>query len=122
MTLAVWSNKPQYLCDKVFADLAMTDLFAAVVGTSDDVPLKPNPTGLDRALAAAGGSRATACFIGDSDVDYEAARRAAVPFVMVTHGYGDYARPWPGAVIVDGFGAVEAEVTRLLRRPAEVAG
>ena len=120
IALAVWSNKPQHLCDKVFADLGMTGLFAGVVGTSDEVPLKPDPTGLDRALAAAGGGRSACCFVGDSDADHESARRAGVPFVMITHGYGDYARSWDGAVMVDRFAAVPDAVRTLLRREARV--
>lgn len=121
VALAVWSNKVQHLCDKVFTDLGMTDAFAAIVGSSDDVPLKPDTTGLDRALSAAGSSRSTCCFVGDSDSDYDSARRASVPFVMITHGYGDYTRPWPGAVMVDGFGQASVEVARLLRLPASAA-
>lgn len=121
VALAVWSNKVQQLCDKVFADLGMTDRFAAIVGSSNDVPLKPDTTGLDRALAAAGSSRSACCFIGDSDADYESARRAEVPFIMITHGYGDYTRPWPSAVMVDGFGDAVPQIARLLRLPGRIA-
>ncbi len=118
VAIAVWSNKAQHLCDKIFADLGMTDMLAAVVGTSDEVPLKPDVTGLDRALAAAGSARGACCFVGDSDLDHESARRAGVPFVMVTHGYGDYTRPWAGATMVDGFAAVPGVVRALLNLPA----
>lgn len=114
IALAVWSNKTQPLCEKIFADLGLTRRLAAVVGTSADVPLKPDTTGLDRALFLAGSDRAHACFVGDSDLDHEAARRAGVPFVMVTYGYGDYVRPWPGAVMVDDFAAVPGAVSALL--------
>ena len=121
IALAVWSNKPQYLCDKIFADLGMTDLFAAVVGTSDEAPLKPDPTGLDRALAVAGSARSACCFVGDSDADYQAAMRAGVPFVLVTHGYGDYTLEYPGATAVDGFAAVTKPVTSILGRGAALS-
>ena len=113
-TLAVWSNKPQHLCEKVFADLGLTASFAAVVGTSADVPLKPDTTGLDRALALAGSDVAHACFVGDSDLDYEAARRAGVPYIMVAHGYGDYDQSWPGATTVAGFSGISSAVRSLL--------
>ena len=101
--LGVWSNKPQALCEKVMDDLDLTRLLGAIVGTGPEVPLKPDLTGLDRALARMGESRAAAVFVGDSEVDHEAARRAGVPFVMVTYGYGDRARAYPGARLADSF-------------------
>ena len=121
IALAVWSNKADFLCEKVMRDLGLSSLFAAVVGTGPDVPLKPDTAGLDRALALAGSSRGACCFVGDSDLDHESATRAGVPFVMMTHGYGDYQRDWPGAVMVDGFAAVPGAVRRLLARETSVA-
>ncbi len=121
VALAVWSNKAGFLCDKVVSDLGLSSVFAAVVGTGPDVPLKPDTTGLDRALVLAGSARGACCFIGDSDLDHESARRAGVPFVMMTHGYGDYDRPWPDALTVDGFAAVPGAVRRLFGRQASAA-
>lgn len=108
--LAVWSNKAQELCDKVIAELGLRPLFGAVVGTGPATPLKPDPRGLDLALAGAGGGRAACCYVGDSEVDYEVARLAAVPMVMMTHGYGDYRRAWPGAALAASFGQLPAIV------------
>ena len=110
--LAVWSNKPQALCEKVLQELGVADRFGAIVGSGPGVPLKPDPTGYDLALARAGGARARSCFIGDSEADYQAAKRANVPFVMFTYGYGDYSRDWPGAALAAEF----AEVTAIVRR------
>lgn len=114
---AVWSNKPQELCDKVLGDLGLVGCFAAIVGTGPHVPLKPDPTGLDLALARAGGARGHACYVGDSELDHEAAALAGLPFILLTHGYGRYDRPWPGAVVADGFAAVPALVAAILARP-----
>jgi phosphoglycolate phosphatase len=117
--LAVWSNKPQPLCDKVIDDLGLRRLFAAVVGTGADVPLKPDPTGIDRALAIAGGRRARSCLVGDSALDHQAAMTAAVPAVMVTYGYGEAGETWPGAIRADAFSQVPAIVARLLLTDAD---
>jgi phosphoglycolate phosphatase len=111
--LAVWSNKPQALCDKVIGDLGLSRLFDAVVGTAADVPLKPDPIGFDRALAIAGGCRARSCFVGDSDLDYQAAAIVGVPTVMVSYGYGEAEADWPGAIRADTFSRVPAIIERL---------
>ncbi len=112
--LAVWSNKPQGLCDKVIDDLGLRRLFDAVVGTAADVPLKPDPIGFDRALAIAGGRRARSCLVGDSAFDHQAAMTAGVPAVMVTYGYGEAGAHWPGAIPADAFSQVPAIVERIL--------
>jgi phosphoglycolate phosphatase len=112
--MSVWSNKPQGLCDKVIDDLGLRRLFGAVVGTSADVPLKPDVIGFDRALAIAGGSRGRSCLVGDSEPDHQAAAVAGVPAVMVGYGYGDADAAWPGAIRADAFSEVPAIVERLL--------
>jgi len=112
IALAVWSNKPQGLCDKVIDDLDLRRLFDAVVGSGPGVPHKPDPTGYDLALAGAGGTRARSCFVGDSEPDYRAAQLAGAPFIMLTYGYGDYTRDWPGAALVSDFADVAPIILR----------
>lgn len=110
--LAVWSNKPQELCDKVIAELGLAPLFETVVGTGPDGPLKPDLTGLD--LALRGESRARCCSVGDSEPDWQAAQAAGMRLVLMTLGYGDYAREWPGAVFCDRFSDLPGIVEDLL--------
>jgi len=105
-TLAVWSNKPQGLCDKVVGDLGLSSLFVAVVGTGPAIPLKPNTAGFDTVLRRTGGERRRCCLVGDTAHDQAAAAAAGVPFVMVAHGYGAFDQNWPGARLVDGFDAL----------------
>lgn len=112
--LAIFSNKPQHLCDKVMAELDLGGLFDAIVGTSAGVPLKPDPTGLDLALARAGGTRARCCFVGDSDGDHALALGAGIPLVMVGYGYGEAGRSWPGALAAADFATVPDLVADLL--------
>jgi phosphoglycolate phosphatase len=115
--LAVWSNKLQPLCDKTIGELGLASLFGAVVGTGPDMPTKPDPRGLDAAIAGAGGSRDTCCYVGDSETDHEAAIVAGVPMVMMTHGYG-LSRP-PGVPTAGSFAELPAIVDTLI--PARAA-
>ena len=112
--LALWSSKTQPLCDKVMGELGLAPLFDAIVGTSARVPLKPDPTGLDLALAQAGGARARSCFIGDSEADYDCARAAGVPVIILTYGYGAPGQTYPGARLADRFDAVPPLVEAIL--------
>jgi phosphoglycolate phosphatase len=108
--LAVWSNKAQELCSKVIAELGLDELFDAVVGSGPAVPLKPDLTGLGVALGDA--PRDRCCSVGDSEPDWQVAKAAALPLVLMTFGYGDYDREWPGATLCGSFaelpGVVEA--------------
>jgi len=53
--LAICSNKPQALCDKVLSDLGLADQFLAVVGGRRGAPSKPDPAHLRAAITLAGG-------------------------------------------------------------------
>jgi len=112
--LAVWSNKPQALCEKVLVELGLSNLFDAVVGTAREVPHKPDPAGFDRALMLAGGQRTASCFVGDTALDHACAQRARVPFIWVTYGYGDAA---PADTLVAGdFAQARTLVSDMLAR------
>ena len=115
--LAIWSNKAQALCDKTIADLGLTRLFAAVVGTGPGAPLKPDPTGFDLALARAGGDRTRCVYVGDSELDHKVATVAGVAMVMMTQGYG-CSRP-SGATSVGSFAELPAIVEALIPAQAE---
>lgn len=85
--LAICSNKPQELCEKVLADTGLESAFAAVVGSQPGIPAKPAPDLLDHALALLGATPAEAIYIGDSEVDHQTAAARAVPFWLVRYGY-----------------------------------
>jgi phosphoglycolate phosphatase len=119
--LAVCSNKTQALCDKVLGDVGLAGYFGAIVGTGPEAPLKPDPTGYRLALSRSGGHVGASCLVGDSDVDLMLARRAGVPVVLATWGYGDYDRVRSDTIMVDGFAAVPGAVARVLSREASAA-
>ena len=88
-TLAICSNKPQILCEKTVADLAL-DHFAVVLGSA----CKPCKIPLTATV-----------YVGDSKVDQLTAAVTGIPFAFVTYGYSE-----PGfntdAVSFDTFGQV----------------
>ncbi len=116
--LALFSNKTQPLCDKVLHELELSHLFSAVVGTSPGVPLKPDPAGLDLALARAGGVRQRSCYVGDSGADHALSVAARVPLIMVSWGYGETGRDWSGAAIAHDFASVPGLVMAALSAKA----
>ena len=105
-TLAICSNKPQNLVDKVLADTGLAALFSAVVGGRAKLKPKPAPDLLDAVLADLGVGPAQCLFIGDSELDHAVAEAAGMPFLFLTHGYADPAyRPDP-AFSYDCFGVL----------------
>lgn len=87
--MAICSNKPQPLCDKIVADLDLGRHFEAVVGSSDNLPLKPAPDLAHRALAQFGRTAEHCLYVGDSDVDRRTAANAGIGFLFVTYGYAE---------------------------------
>ena len=104
--MAICSNKPQALCEKIVADLGLGGHFDAVVGSADGTALKPDPALAQRALDGVGGDRSATLYVGDSDVDRRTAAAVGLPFLFVTYGYAE-----PDVVIdsherFDGFDAL----------------
>ncbi|HEY2048278.1 MAG TPA: HAD-IA family hydrolase [Caulobacteraceae bacterium] len=95
LVLAVFSNKPQHLCEKVLGDIGVANRFASIVGSGPGIPHKPDPTGLRLALSRSGGAPDRACYVGDTALDQETARRCGMPIVMVAWGYGEPDRHAP---------------------------
>lgn len=87
IAMAICSNKPQNLCDKIVDDLDLRGYFSAVVGASSALPCKPAPHMALHAIRTGGGESRRCAYIGDSDVDYWTARNAGIPVVLVTYGY-----------------------------------
>jgi phosphoglycolate phosphatase len=116
--LALFSNKPQALCEKIIGELGLGKLFEAVVGVGSGIPLKPDPTGYMRALAKAGGRLEASCYVGDSGLDELMAERCGVPMIRVTWGYGDAEPQIAGAALAREFAEVPDLVLGQLERRA----
>ncbi|MFT3941003.1 HAD family hydrolase [Rhodopseudomonas sp.] len=84
--LAICSNKPQQLCNKVLYDTDLLGYFNGVVGGDTTAFKKPHRAPVDLALSMCGDA-SRAVFVGDSLIDQEAARCASLPFVFFSGGY-----------------------------------
>lgn len=103
VAMAVCSNKPQPLCDKILGDLGLARHFRAVVGARPGLPRKPAPDGANEAMAALGAAAAETLYVGDSAVDVATARAAGLPVALVRWGYGlaEAQRADPDAPVLD---------------------
>lgn len=108
--MAICSNKPQSLCDKIVADLDFGQHFDAVVGSTDVLPLKPAPDLALQALAALGTAPTDCLYVGDSDVDRQTAANAGIGFLFVTYGYADDGRSIEARARFDRFDQIAAYI------------
>lgn len=86
--MAICSNKPQVLCEKILGDLGIASRFAGIFGSAPDRPRKPDPAAALLALGALSGGAEVALFCGDSVIDVETAAAAGVAACLVSWGYG----------------------------------
>ncbi len=87
--LAICSNKPILLCEKILRETQLDQYFSCVVGGGTTENSKPHRDPIDHALAAMRVSHDRALLVGDSTVDQGAAKAAGIPFVFFTDGYND---------------------------------
>lgn len=86
--MAICSNKPQDLCEKILGELGIAGHFTAIIGSMPHLPRKPAPDGAEIALAALGGTRSDTLYCGDSLVDLATAEAAGLKAALVAWGYG----------------------------------
>ena len=111
MKLAVCTNKHEAIARHILETLGVAGRFDAIVGGAPGRPRKPNPAALLEAVERLGAGVPDAVMIGDSEVDLEAARAAAIPIVLV--GFG-YCRRAPGKLGADACVDAMCELPRVL--------
>jgi phosphoglycolate phosphatase len=87
-TLAILSNKPQFFLDRIADRLAISPLFATIVGGDALAVSKPDPATIAHVVANVGGA-ATVWMVGDSPIDVEAGRRYGARTVACAWGLCD---------------------------------
>lgn len=113
--LAVCTNKREGLSRLLLGELGMLELFDAVAGRDTFPVHKPDPDHLLGAIRLAGGARAHAVMVGDSDTDIATARAASVPSIAVTFGYTDVPVHDLGpAAIIDDYRQFDATLAQVL--------
>ena len=88
--LAVLTNKPLAATRSILAGLGLARYFddGAIVGGDGPFPRKPDPGGLRHLVSRAGVPPSAALFVGDSIVDWRAARSASTGVCLARYGFG----------------------------------
>jgi phosphoglycolate phosphatase len=86
--LAVLTNKPTRASRRVLAGLGIESYFTRVIGGDNEFGRKPDPRALLHLVETAEADRRQTLLVGDSRIDLETARNAAVPCCLVRWGFG----------------------------------
>lgn len=86
--LAVVSNKADFAVQTLVANY-FEGIFDYAVGEREGIRRKPYPDSVNDALLHLASDKNSAVYVGDSEVDVETARNAAIPCVAVTWGFRD---------------------------------
>ena len=87
INIAVASNKYQEGVDAV-VDFYFHDIkFAATIGTSAEIPVKPDPTIVNRIIEICPVEKSEILYLGDSGVDMQTAKNAGLTAIGVLWGF-----------------------------------
>lgn len=114
--LAICTNKPVALSQRLVAALGWEDRFAANLGGDSLAVRKPDAGHLLGTIAASGGSAADTVFVGDTTVDVAAARGAGVPVIVVAFGFGADPEAMGADAVIEHFDALNEAITLVRRR------
>jgi phosphoglycolate phosphatase len=85
--LGLCTNKDLAPTLAIVRKLGIAGRFASIIGGDSVGAVKPDPRVLQAAAAGCGARLDECLYVGDSEVDAEAARRAGVPFLLFAAGY-----------------------------------
>lgn len=88
LAMAICSNKPQHLCEKILTDLDLARHFKAIIGSTANRPRKPAADAALLALDHLAAEAGDTLYCGDSLIDLETARAAGLAMILVEWGYG----------------------------------
>jgi phosphoglycolate phosphatase len=112
--MAVCTNKPRAMSDRLLEALKLAGFFAAV-GGGDSFPVrKPDPRHLLATLRAAGGEPGRAVMAGDHRNDVQAARAAGMASIFAAWGYGTPDMAAGASAVAPDFPALADLAGRLL--------
>ena len=86
MKLAVVTNKPSNMTEKILEGLGVRSVFSSIRGGDDIAKKKPDPAMIHEVMEELGVGAGKTIMVGDSPVDVEAAKRAGIPTCGVTYG------------------------------------
>lgn len=99
--LAVVTNKPVGLSEKILEILELSGFFMSVVGGDSFQRRKPHPEPVEAVIKVAEVSPDRAVIVGDSPVDCEAGKAAGLYTIGVTYGFRDRSELDQCDVIID---------------------
>lgn len=102
--LAICTNKPRNLVDKILAELSLGRYFDCVVAGGDLTTQKPHPQNLLKCLNHLSCAPGAAILVGDSTVDQKIAHACGVPFAFFRPGYNDGVDDLQAAITLDVHG------------------
>lgn len=86
--MAIVSNKPDPAV-KELAKKYFDGILPVAIGEREGVKRKPEPDSVFEAMRILQAERKSTIYVGDSEVDYETAKNAGVPCILVTWGFRD---------------------------------
>ena len=86
LKLAVLTNKPLRPTESILQGLQIKDRFAVVYGGNSFEQKKPHPVGIQQILSDTGSARDRTVMVGDSYIDIQTGRNAAVATCGVNYG------------------------------------
>lgn len=87
--LAICTNKPRALVDKLLAKFELDRYFQFVLAGDELATQKPDARNLELCLDKLGVDKEKAVFVGDSRIDQKCARNADVRYAFFSGGYDD---------------------------------
>lgn len=87
--LAVLTNKPQALSEKILNFLGHSSTFDPVIGGDTSLGKKPSPRALLEIMRIHRTTPARMLMVGDSEIDIETARAAGCDSLVVLEGFGN---------------------------------
>ncbi len=100
--LGVVSNKPDFAVQELIPEY-FPEIFSSVTGERQGVAKKPAPDLIWEAMKKLNASKEESVYIGDSEVDIEAAKNAGLPCISVAWGFKDrdFLTEHQASVIID---------------------
>ncbi len=124
LPVGIFSNKEDGLTKCIVGSLFPTYPFAWVRGLRENFPRKPDRSGIEYFCNKVGLQTQEVLYVGDSEVDWQTARNACCPCVLVSWGF----RPkeellaLEGTVVVDTVRELEDAIYGIQREGSEKQG
>lgn len=102
LPMAVLTNKPVRVSQKILEGLGLANYFHAVYGGNSFETKKPDPLGAKKILEELSAAPTEALLVGDSEVDVQTARNAGTLAAAVNYGFGTHDRAaYPADIYLD---------------------